>query len=125
MIKCFIHKLVTSYSAIVHLSHECTIYRSLCYCINCIKTFRNPASINLLLMTFMYIIIVWNVPNSRTLLLNLEGYLLFISAALAKLDWSKIHIIPLNFNDSFIFNVLFITSMMLKYSVAGVSKHGR
>ena len=38
-------------------------------------------------MAFMYIIIVWNVPNSRTQLLYLEGSLYFISTALAKLDW--------------------------------------
>lgn len=65
-------------------------------------------------MTFTYIIIVCNVPNSRTQLFYLEGSLHFIPAALAKTDWSKTHTIQLNFNGSFIFNALFITPMMVE-----------
>lgn len=47
-------------------------------------------------MTFTYIIIMCNVPNSRTQLFYLEGSLHFILAALAKTDWSKTHTILLN-----------------------------
>ena len=118
MIKCFMHKLIEPYTAVGQFDLTAIGPDS-------IKTSRNPASLNLLLITFMYIIIVWNVPNSRTQPLYLEGSLHFISAALVKIDWSKTHTIPLYFNDSFIFNALFITSMMVDYYVAGASKHGR
>ena len=121
MIKCFMHRLVTP-TPRLHIFPISALSIDPCVIApDGFKTSCNGASLNLLLMTFMYIIIVWHLPNSRIQLLHLEGSLHFISPALAKIDWSKTHIIPLNFNESFIFNALFIITMMVQFSVVGES----